>query len=86
MEGEKRTATVDEVLAFVAHQNPGKKLAKSKEDDLVGVWSDEAGRYISTVCKTILPGQPWVLMNHEVRVNGELPKIDWIPYEPPPAA
>ena len=85
MEGEKRTATADEVLALLAPQNPGKKLAKSKEEDVIGVWSEEAGRYICAVCKTIMPGQPWVLMDHELKINGELPKVDWIPYEPTPA-
>ncbi len=82
MEGEKRTATADELLAHLAPQNPGKKLAKSKTEDVIGVWSDEAGRYVSVVCKTILPRQPWVMMDHELKIDGELPKIDWIPYEP----
>ena len=86
MEVAKKPITAEEVLASLARQNPGRKFAKSKEDGVVGVWSDEAGRYIRTVCKTILPGQPWVLMDREVKVNGELPKIDWIPYEPPAAA
>jgi hypothetical protein len=43
---------------------------------MVGCWDVNLGRFVSVLAWAIT-GQ-WVIMDYEIRINGELPQVAWI--------
>lgn len=72
--GEKKM-TASELVKAIAPNNPGKRFAVSLNEDVIGVYSDEANRFVS--CASLSLTGEWVKMPYEILVNGKLPITDW---------
>lgn len=63
----------------IACLNPDRRFACCRLTHVVGVWDDEAARFVAVFALAIT-GQ-YVRMPFEIRANGELPARDWQPVE-----
>jgi len=55
----------------------------AKEASIAG-WDDSLGRWVVVAGKTIMPGTPWVVLNHELLIDGKPIPATWTMV--PPAA
>ena len=64
-----------EVLEMAKVKYPDTKFSTDKKEQVIGQWSDKLNRYIVICCQAI--SGEWVDMPYEIKVNRELPKIEW---------
>jgi hypothetical protein len=80
--------TALEIIKHFQPTNPGRKFAIGRTpqgqygagtETTVGVWSDEANRYVPVFQSVIVPHGSWVESSTEFRVNGKRIEFDWLP-------
>lgn len=68
--------TSREVVAALIPDNPGRRFAVSQSDSVIGVWVEDAGRFVIIASKTIL-NDDWYECP-DMLVNGKPAVSDWI--------
>ena len=71
--------TAREYAERIQANNPNARIAYTKDGGMVGCWDANLGRFVSVLAWAIT-GQ-WVIMDYEIRINGELPQVEWIELE-----
>jgi hypothetical protein len=71
------TVTIDDLLRSIREQNPGKRFARHKRGECIGVWVEQWGRFAACLCMAIT-GE-WVMLPYEVLLSGKPPygPEDW---------
>ena len=59
-------------------------LAHDTKEGSIAAWDDCKGRWRVVAGKTIMPGTPWVVLNHELLIDGKPIPATWTMV--PPAA
>ncbi|MBI4001405.1 MAG: hypothetical protein HY348_06450 [Nitrospira defluvii] len=65
----KDVRTADQVLTMVREKNPTRRFARNVKGDLLGLWSDDLGRYV-VIASLSITGE-WVSLPYEIKANGE---------------
>jgi hypothetical protein len=68
--------TAAEYAQRIQTANPNARIGYTKSGGMVGCWDVNLGRFVSVLAWAIT-GQ-WVIMDYEIRINGELPQVEWI--------
>ena len=71
--------TAREYAERIQANNPNARIAYTKDGGMVGCWDANLSRFVSVLAWAIT-GQ-WVIMDYEIRINGELPQVEWIELE-----
>jgi len=68
--------TGHELLIQAQTKYPTKRFALDTKAQNLGLWNESLNRYVTIACQTIVNDE-WMQLPYEIRVNGELPIIEW---------